>query len=146
MSCCNNGKITRKKIILFSLVAGAIAVSSYFLIFTTNIATAASLPMLTGFVACPLMCVAMGGGMWLSSRLSRNKENKHKANLQANSDTCCQHDHIHDRLYYENKETRSNGKVSGIEPASAELKTNNDYTPNLNPLQGTCNSKFKNSS
>src|SRR5213592_4127378 len=130
MSCCNNGKITRKKMIIFSLVAGAIGVSSYFLIFTTNIAAAASLPVLTGFVACPLMCAAMGGGIWLSSRLSRNK---HKPDLQANSDTCCQHDDIHDRLYYENKDTRRDGKVSGLGPARDELKTNNDYTPNLNP-------------
>ncbi len=145
MSCCNNGKINRKKMVIFSLVAGGIAVSSYFLIFTTNIAAAATLPVLAGFAACPLMCAAMGGGMWLSSRLSRNK---HKASLQANSGTCCQHDHDHDhdRLYNENKDTGSNGKVSGIEPASAELKTNNDYTPNLNPPQGTSNSKFKNSS
>ncbi|TLX92337.1 MAG: MFS transporter [Thaumarchaeota archaeon] len=129
MSCCNNGKITRKKMIIFSLVAGAIGVSSYFLIFTTNIAAAASLPVLTGFVACPLMCAAMGGGIWLS-RLSRNK---HKPDLQANSDTCCQHDDIHDRLYYENKDTQRDGKVSGLGPARDELKTNNDYTPNLNP-------------
>ncbi len=143
---CSGRKMTKRRIITLVVVAIGIVATIYAVsAATNNFAILAASPLVLAFAACPIMCAVMAGGMWLVGRLSRNK---HKASLQANSGTCCQHDHDHDhdRLYNENKDTGSNGKVSGVEPASAELKTNNDYTPNLNPPQGTSNSKFKNSS
>lgn len=120
--------MTKKRIITLLVVVTGIAAAIYAIsIATKNFAILAASPLVLGFLACPLMCGVMAGGMWLSRRLSRNK---HKTNLQTNSGTCCQHDHDHDDLY-ENKGNMSDSKVSGLEPASAELKTNKDNPPNL---------------
>jgi uncharacterized protein HemX len=72
---CSTGRITKKKIAIFSSSIGVlIVVGTYFAFITTNNpAVAAAVPALLSFAACPAMCVAVGGIMWLSTRFSRNK-------------------------------------------------------------------------
>ena len=139
---CSNGKMTKKRIITLLVVVTGIAVTIYAIsIATKNFAILTASPLVLGFLACPLMCGVMAGGMWLSCRLSRNKR---KTNLQTNSGTCCQHDHEHDHdSFNKNKGNGSDGNVSGIGRGSAELKTNNDNIPNLDSPHWTSNGKFK---
>lgn len=135
---CSSGKMTKKRIITLLVVVIGIAAAIYAIsIATRNFAILAVSPLVLGLLACPLMCGIMAGGMWLSRRLSRNKD---KTNLQSNSGTCCQHGHEHDHdTIDKNKDTRINSKMSSEEPASAELKTNNDNTKS-NPSRRTSNS------
>lgn len=91
---CNTGKLTTKmKIILFSSLGVGVAVASYFALTTTNNpAIAAALPTVFAFGACPLMCAAMGGAMWLSRRLSKNKnthKSEHPQSSVAKKTSCC---------------------------------------------------------
>lgn len=72
---CNTGKITKKKIALFSSIAVAIGATTYFTFTTTNNpALAATIPLFLSFAACPAMCVGMGGIMWLMYRKKKNAE------------------------------------------------------------------------
>lgn len=71
---CSTGRITKKKIAIFSSIGVLIVVGTYFAFVTTNNpAVAAAIPALLSFAACPAMCMALGGIMWFSSRFSRNK-------------------------------------------------------------------------
>ena len=144
---CNSGKMTKKRIMTLAVLAiGIVAIIYAVSIATKNFSILAVSPLVLGFLACPLMCGVMAGGMWLSRRLSRNK---HKANSQTNSGTCFQHEneneHDHGTLY-KSKGNRSDGKVLGAKPASAEMKTNNDNPPNLDRPQQTSSGKAKKSS
>jgi hypothetical protein len=81
---CSTGRITKKKIAIFSSIGVLIAVGTYFAFMTINNPTvAAAIPALS-FAACPAMCVAVGGIMWFSSRFSRNK-NKYNNNILMDS-------------------------------------------------------------
>jgi hypothetical protein len=81
---CSTGRITKKKIAIFSSIGVLIAVGTYFAFMTINNPTvAAAIPALS-FAACPAMCVAVGGIMWFSSRFSRNK-NKYNNNILIDS-------------------------------------------------------------
>jgi len=94
---CGSGKITKKKIAIFSSIGigiGITALSYIALTTTNNPILAATMPAVLGFAACPAMCVAMGGGMWFMNRLSKKKNNKnenHNVNLEEKtlSTSCC---------------------------------------------------------
>jgi hypothetical protein len=70
MSCQGNN---RKRIaIIAGAGAGAAGVITYVSL-AANPVAAAALPVVLAFAACPAMCVAMGGAMWLSRRFSKRK-------------------------------------------------------------------------
>lgn len=141
---CSSGKITKKRIITLLVVVIGIAVTMYAISMTTNnFSILVASPLVLGLLGCPLVCGVMAGGMWLSHRLSRNKQ---KDTLQKNMGTCCQHDHNHHhkRDYYSNKGTTGNGKEPSGESSSTEAK--GKISPNLNSAQPTSNNKSKNSS
>jgi hypothetical protein len=76
---CGSGKITKKKIAIFSSIGIGITALTYIAFTTTNNPViAASMPAVLGFAACPVMCIAMGGGMWFMNRLSKKKNNKNE--------------------------------------------------------------------
>jgi hypothetical protein len=94
---CNTGNLTRrKKIILFSSLSIGVGIITY-LVFTTinNPAVAAAIPTVLILGACPLMCAAMGGAMWFSQRLSKNKNKNISERLQRSApdwgqeSSCC---------------------------------------------------------
>jgi hypothetical protein len=70
MSCHGNN---RKRIaIIAGAGAGAAGVITYASL-AANPVAAAALPVILAFAACPAMCAAMGGAMWLSKRFSKRK-------------------------------------------------------------------------
>jgi hypothetical protein len=71
-SCCNIGKSTKTKVIIFSAIGIGIVSTSYF-VFTSNNGAALALSGLLGFAACPVMCAVMGGTMWIGSKLGKTK-------------------------------------------------------------------------
>jgi hypothetical protein len=81
---CDTGRLTkRKKIILFSSLGAGGAAATYFVLTASNSPiAAAAIPTALAFGACPLMCAAMGGVMWLSGRLSKNKNNHISTHIQ----------------------------------------------------------------
>src|SRR6059036_348961 len=85
MSCCDNGRITRKKIIVFSSIGIAIVGASYFVFTSTNSGATLALTGLLGFAACPAMCATMGGAMWMASRLGSKKNQ----NVNSQQQSCC---------------------------------------------------------
>lgn len=110
---CSSGKMTKKRIITLIVVVTTIATTMYAIsVATKNFAILAVSPLVLGLLACPLMCGVMAGGMWLSSRLSRNK---HNTNSQTNSGTCCEPDHEPDcDTLYKNKINRRDGNASSV--------------------------------
>jgi hypothetical protein len=89
---CSTGRITKKKIAIFSSIGVLIVVGTYFAFITTNNpAVAAAVPALLSFAACPAMCVAVGGIMWLSSRFSRNKNKDNNTSISTTKEqeSCC---------------------------------------------------------
>lgn len=87
MTCNNTGK-PLKKILLFLAMAIGIGVATYFVFTVTNNPVfAASIPLILSFAACPLMCVVMGGFMWIMNR-NKKKNNitkEKKADPSANN-------------------------------------------------------------
>jgi uncharacterized membrane protein YciS (DUF1049 family) len=72
MSCHGNN---RKRIaIIAGAGAGAAGVITYASL-ASNPVAAAALPAVLAFAACPAMCAAMGGIMWLNRRISKKKGN-----------------------------------------------------------------------
>jgi hypothetical protein len=70
MSCHSNN---RKRIaIIAGAGAGAAGVITYISL-AANPVAAAALPVVLAFAACPAMCAAMGGTMWLSRRFAKRK-------------------------------------------------------------------------
>jgi hypothetical protein len=93
---CNTGRITKKKIAIFSSIGVLIAVGTYFAFMTTNTpAVAAATPTLLSFAPCPAMCMAAGGVMWLSGHFtgnkSKNNSNNNNISISSNKeqDSCC---------------------------------------------------------
>src|SRR5437867_886054 len=72
MSCCSigGGGSKKRKIAMIS-GAGAGAAGIAYLSLTANPGAAAAIPAVLVFAACPAMCAAMGGVMWLSRRLKK---------------------------------------------------------------------------
>lgn len=94
-SCCTcDGKNTKTKVIVLSIGIAIIA-SSYFVFTTTNNGTALAFSGILGFAACPAMCVAMGGGMWIASRFANRKSQKISAENDQEQSCCAKHAHEH---------------------------------------------------
>jgi hypothetical protein len=71
MSCHGNNRKRRIAIIAGAGI-GAAGVITYVSL-AANPVAAAALPVVLAFAACPAMCAAMGGAMWLSRRSSKRK-------------------------------------------------------------------------
>lgn len=69
---CNNTRNPLKKIsIVLAMVIGIGAITYFVFSATNNPVFAASIPLIMSFAACPLMCAAMGGSMWLMNRYKK---------------------------------------------------------------------------
>jgi hypothetical protein len=88
---CNTGKLTKKKIILLSLLGVGLTVGIYFVFSTTNNpAISAIVPALAAFAICPVMCAVMGGFMWMMNRSSKNKGKEQRHLLEDEEmSSCC---------------------------------------------------------
>lgn len=99
---CNTGKISKKKIALFSSIIVAMGATTYFIFSATNNpAIAATIPLILSFAACPAMCAGMGGIMWLMNRKKKStekinvnlklmeKEPQEKTNETSLENSCC---------------------------------------------------------
>jgi hypothetical protein len=94
MASCNTGKIkTKKKIIIFSSIGLGIAAATYLAFTTTNNpAVAAAIPALLSISVCPAMCAAVGGGIWLKNRFSKNKNKNNNVTsigTAKKEESCC---------------------------------------------------------
>jgi hypothetical protein len=69
MSCRSSN---RKKIAIIAGAGAGVAGISYASL-AANPVAAAALPVVLVFAACPAMCAAMGGIMWLNRRMSKRK-------------------------------------------------------------------------
>lgn len=72
---CNSGgrgRITRKRIVVLSSVGAGIAAASYAAL-TLNPLAGVAAPLILAFAACPAMCAAMGGAMWIRKRMAKKK-------------------------------------------------------------------------
>lgn len=67
---CHNGN-NRKRIAIFAGIGAAGAAAIGYASLAANPAAAAALPAVIAFAACPAMCAAMGGAMWLSRRFKK---------------------------------------------------------------------------
>ena len=120
--------MTKKRIITLVVVVVGIATTIYAVsVATKNFALLALSPLALGFLACPLMCAVMAGGMWLAGRGSRNKE---KANFQKNTAGCCHHHIHHDNVPENHYTNRIDGKESINKSADFETRFNSDNDPN----------------
>jgi hypothetical protein len=81
MSCNSTGKITRKKIVIFSAIGIGIAAATYFAFTSNNPAIVAVIPLLLVFAPCLGMCAVMGGIMWWKGRSSKNSKQIKNKNL-----------------------------------------------------------------
>jgi uncharacterized membrane protein YciS (DUF1049 family) len=81
MSCHGNN---RKRRIAIIAGGGAVGVITYASL-TANPVAAAALPVALAFAACPAMCAAIGGAMWLSRRISKGKNQAQIQQLVVNS-------------------------------------------------------------
>lgn len=82
MSCSSTGKITKKKLAIFSAIGVGIGAATYFAFTATNNpAIAAVVPLLLVFAPCLGMCAVMGGIMWLKGRTSKKGNQTQNKNL-----------------------------------------------------------------
>lgn len=72
MTCNNTGKPLKKIILILAMAVGIGAIIYFVFTATNNPVFAASIPLILSFAACPLMCVVMGGFMWIKSRNKKN--------------------------------------------------------------------------
>ena|SRR5918995_877766 len=79
MSWHNMGGGSKKRTIAMISGAGAGVAGIAYVSLMTNPGATAAIPAILAFAACPAMCAAMGGAMWLSRRFSKRKN---KAQIQ----------------------------------------------------------------
>lgn len=72
--CCNN-VVTKRKLVIMSLIAIAIVSTFYFILASTSNISGLAISGVLGLAACPIICAAMGGGMWAANRFT-NKKNQ----------------------------------------------------------------------
>lgn len=73
MMSCGTGRISKKKIAIFS-GAGAGTAAVFYLAFAThNPALAAVAPTFLTLGLCPALCVGIGGAVWFRNRLVKKK-------------------------------------------------------------------------
>ncbi len=97
-SCCNIGKNTKTKIIVFSAIGIAIVAASYFVFTATNNGAALALFGILGFAACPAMCAVMGEEMWVASRFRNRKGQKINSNNDQEQSCCAAQAHRKENL------------------------------------------------
>jgi hypothetical protein len=112
---CNTGRLTKKKIILLSLIVVGVTIGIYFVFLTTNNPIiAAAVPALAAFAICPAMCAIMGGLIWVMNRSSKNKgkDQKHLLN-DAESSSCCSDNSLGQTADYkmQQQESTTNSKL-----------------------------------
>lgn len=73
MMSCGTGKMTRKKIAIFSGAGAITATVFYFAFATHNPALAAVAPMFLTLGLCPALCAGIGGAVWFRNRLIKKK-------------------------------------------------------------------------
>jgi hypothetical protein len=76
MSCHNTGGAgsnKKKRMIAIILGAGIGVAGIAYVSLAANPVAATAIPAVLVFAACPAMCAAMGGAMWLSRRFSKRK-------------------------------------------------------------------------
>ena len=73
MMSCGTGKMTKKKIAIFSGIGAGTAAVFYFAFATHNPTLAAIAPTFLTLGLCPAMCAAMGGAMWFSNKFAKKK-------------------------------------------------------------------------
>jgi hypothetical protein len=73
MMSCGTGKMTKKKIAIFSGVGAGTAAVFYFAFATHNPAIATVSPIFLTLGLCPVICAAMGGAMWFSNKFAKKK-------------------------------------------------------------------------
>jgi hypothetical protein len=75
MSCHNMRRAGSNKKSMIAIISGAGvgAAGIAYVSLAANPVAAAVIPAILAFAACPAMCAAMGGAMWLSRRFSKRK-------------------------------------------------------------------------
>jgi hypothetical protein len=76
MICHNTGRASsnkKKRTIAIISGAGVGVAGIAYVSLGANPVAAAAIPAVLAFAACPAMCAAMGGAMWLSGRISKRK-------------------------------------------------------------------------
>jgi hypothetical protein len=75
MSCHNTERAGSNKKRMIAIISGAgVGVAGVaYVSLVANPVAAAAIPAILAFAACPAMCAAMGGAMWLSRRFSKRK-------------------------------------------------------------------------
>ena len=92
--CCSfDGKNTKTKVIVFSVIGIAVVTASYFIFTASNNGAALALSGMLGFAACPAMCAVMGGGMWIASRFANKKSQKISSDNDQEQSCCLKHVH-----------------------------------------------------
>lgn len=132
---CNTGKITKKKIALFSSIIVAMGATTYFIFSATNNpAIAATIPLILSFAACPAMCAGMGGIMWLMNRKKKSTEkinvnlkmmemeSQEKINETSLENSCC---NMHGNKNHR-KEVNQDMNVEYIDIEKQQLKEKNN--------------------
>lgn len=112
---CNTGRLTKKKIILLSLLVAGVALGIYFVFLTTNNPIiAAAVPAIAAFAICPAMCAIMGGLIWVMNRSSKNKgkDQRHLLNDEESS-SCCSDNSLGQTADYniQQQESTTNSKL-----------------------------------
>lgn len=75
MMSCGTGKMSRKKIAIFSGAGIGTATVFYFAFATHNPTLAAMAPTFLTLGLCPAMCAVMGGAMWFGNKFAKKKKN-----------------------------------------------------------------------
>lgn len=73
MMSCGTGKMTKKKIAIFSAMGVGTAMVLYFAFATHNPALAAVATIPLTLELCLAMCAAIGGAMWFRNRFAKKK-------------------------------------------------------------------------
>ena len=143
---CSIGKLTKKNIILLSLLGVGLTVGIYFVISTTNnTAIAAALPALAAFAICPVMCAVMGGLMWMMNRSSKysGKEQRHLLK-DGGMPSCCSTDNLVKTTDYkmqQQREPTANSKLFSKLNKDTTLDVTGDIalfsSPNLEEQKST---------
>lgn len=95
-SCCSfDGKNSKTKVIVFSVIGIAVVAASYFIFTASNNGAALVLSGMLGFAACPAMCAVMGGGMWIASRFANGKSQEINSENDQERSCCNKHAREH---------------------------------------------------
>jgi hypothetical protein len=77
------GRSKNKRIIAIISGAAIAAIGIAYVSLAANPVAAAVIPAILAFAACPAMCAAMGGAMWLSRRFKKRNNNNNIMQTQS---------------------------------------------------------------